>query len=158
MGKTSKKFIEDIEGCLVAAELETNIYNKLRSQFENFTNSQLELLEEQITILNTKHGGDLKAAKTDQEYIAVTTKIERGDNIAETQVGVLNSHAVKIEDQLSDAETELIKFEKYVKLKETSTKVPWKKMSVSSSKSYIAKIKKTLSEVKRPKTISIYSE
>jgi hypothetical protein len=150
MGKTSDKFISDIQAKLDSVNQHAAAFLVLKPQFIKMTDDNIDLIGDRVEILNGKYKGDEKKAKLDPAYI----KLGQQADLVETNTGAMfntmENHLKAITNACADAMFLLTKFETFVNEKDKTTKMPWNKKSIGSSKTYIAETRAAIKAYKPP--------
>lgn len=144
MGKTSDKFITDINGKLQEIQTALEEFKKVKPVFIKLTDDNIELITERVDILNGKYKGSEKQALLDPEYVDLGKKADAVEVDGQRLENQLDQCMAKMEKGKADALFLLTNFESYVTKKEKETKMPWNKKSVGSSKAFITRTRDAL--------------
>lgn len=150
MGKTSNKFIDDVNVRLGKIGQEADAFETLKPVWTSFCDSQIHLIDQRVDILNGTYRGDEKQALRDPRYIALGTQAEAQEARGRQIEARMEQHLKDIDTQVASGLFILNQFEKFVDEKDKTTKMPWNKKSIGSSRKYIEETRDKIKSYKKP--------
>ncbi|QGJ72055.1 Hypothetical protein PBC10988_37700 [Planctomycetales bacterium 10988] len=148
MGKRSNAFIDDISKDLKMLDAHLKNFNVVKKNWFDITNEAIELVNQRVEILYTRHQAKERLANQDPDYVKLGRDADKIEETTQAIEGQLNRLIDEIETSKSNILQKLGRFDAFVKQKQKDTKNPFKKLSVSSSKKFIKDVTKALAGVK----------